>query len=97
MSSSLYAILCVTPALFWASQANSALWGFAMGEGLHRPDVVALPLHLPCQDWVCGTRVDNDDQNSQEGAFALTAGPGACLSMRLVCLGHAQAKALAWV
>ena len=91
MSSSLYAILCLAPVLFWATQANSALWGFAMGEGLHRPDVVALPLHLPCQDWVCGVRVVDDDHVGQEGAFALTAGPGACLPMRMARLGYAQA------
>ena len=91
MSSSLYAILCLTPVLFWATQTNSALWGFAMGEGLHRPDVVALPLHLPCQDWVCGTRVVDDDHVGQEGGFALTAGPGVCRSIRLACLGYAQA------
>ena len=65
--------------------------GVAMGEGLHRPDVVALPLHLPCQDWVCGTRVVDDDHVGQEGAFALTAGPEACLTMRLTSLGYGQA------
>ena len=97
MSSSLYAILCLTPVLFWATQTNSALWGFAMGEGLHRPDVVALPLHLPCQDWVCGVRVVDDDHVGQEGALALTAGPEACLTMRLTSLDYGQAQALASV
>ena len=97
MSSSLYAILCLTPVLCWATQTNSGLRGVAMGEGLHRPAVVALPLHLPCRDWACGTRVDSDDQNSQEGALALTAGPEACLTMRLTSLGYGQAQALAWV
>ena len=97
MPSSLYAILSLTPVLCWATQTNSGLRGVAMGEGLHRPAVVALPLHLPCQDWVCGTRVDNDDQNGQEGALALTAGPEACLTMRLTSLGYGQAQALAWV
>ena len=91
MSSSLYVILCLTPVLCWATQTNSGLRGVAMGEGLHRPGVVALPLHLPCQDWVCGTRVVDDDHVGQEGALALTAGPGACLPMRLACLGYAQA------
>ena len=62
MSSSLYTILSLTPVLCWATQTNSGLRGVAMGEGLHRPGVVALPLHLPLQNWVCGTRVDNDDQ-----------------------------------
>ena len=91
MSSSLYAILCLAPVLCWATQTNSALRGAAMGEGLHCPAVVALPLHLPCQDWVCGTRVVDDDHVGQEGAFALTAGPCARLSMRMDRLGYAQA------
>ena len=71
--------------------------GVAMGEGLHRPGVVALPHHLPCQDWVCGTRVVDYDHVGQEGALALTAGPEACLTMRLTSLGYGQAQALAWV
>ena len=73
MPSSLYAILCLAPVLCWATQTNSALWGFAMGEGLHRPDVVALPLHLPCYDWVCG-RCRDGGRVRIGGCFGLSLG-----------------------
>ena len=50
MSSSLYAILCLTPRPLLGHPDELRPTGVAMGEGLHRPDVFALPHHLPCQD-----------------------------------------------